>query len=228
MTKEKPLIGDDGALFTSDGLDTEVSGDGTKTLDKAGIYIITAIASDSFFPAGMKVGEAYPADGSEVLANGDKARRILLEEAADVTGFKLDVTKDQIDVTRLKDVYKKFRPGKRDANGTMNMIFTLGVTNRKGGLVDQMMKTVRKGDNAVTVTEVEDKPLYFVGYINKTNVPGETEAFVFGQIHLYGISFGGQSNAAQSFDSNFKLTGIDPIFYTTDIPLTTEDPGVQP
>jgi len=221
MTNEMPLIGDDGTLFTSDGLDTEVSGNGTAKLTTPGIYLITAKAADSFFPAGLNVGEAYPADGTEVLKTGDKARRIKLEEAADVTGWNLGVTKDQIDVTRLKDKYKKFRPGKKDANGNMNMIFTLGVTNRAGGLVDQMIKTVRKGSDTIVVTEVDEKPLYFVGYIRKTNLPGETEAFVFGQIHLYGISFGGQSNAAQSFDSNFKLTGIDPIFYTIDIPLTS-------
>ncbi|MDR0503496.1 MAG: hypothetical protein LBH16_09280 [Treponema sp.] len=220
MNNEMPLIGDDGTLYTSEGLDNEVVGNGTAALSNPGVYLITAVGTDSFFPAGLKAGEAYPADGSEVLKTGDKARRIKLEEAADVTGWNLGVTKDQIDVTRLKDTYKKFRPGKKDANGTMSMIFTMGVTDRAGGLVDQMMKTVRKGDNAVVVRDAGEQPLYFVGYIRKTGIPGETEAFVFGQIYLYGISFGGKSNEAQSFESSFKLTGIDPIFYSIDIPLT--------
>lgn len=219
--QELALVGDDGTVFTSDTLETEITGDGIKTLEEPGIYIITAIApAASYFPAGLKVGEAFPSDGSDVLAIGDKARRIPLEEAADITGWKLEVSRDQIDTTRLKDTFKKYRPGKRDANGTMNMIFTLGVTDRIGGLVDQMMKTVRKSGNTVTVTDVDGKPLYFVGYNRKTNVPGETEAFIFGQIHLYNISFGGQSGQAQSFDCSFKLTGIDPIFYSVDIPLT--------
>jgi len=221
MTKEMPLVGDDGTVFTSDALEAEITGNGTATLGKAGIYIITALGTPSFYPAGLNVGEAFPSDGSDILMTGDKARRIPLEEAADVTGWKLDVTRDQVDVTRLKDKFKKFRPGKRDANGTMNMIFTLGVTDRIGGLVDQMMKTVRKKDNTVIVKDVEGKPLYFVGYVRKTNLGGETEAFVFGQVNLYGISFGGQSGTAQSFDCSFKLTGIDPIFYSIDIPLTT-------
>jgi len=221
MKEELTLIGDDGTVFTSDKLETEISGDGTTTLGKPGIYIITARATNSYFPAGLNVGEAFPSDGSDVLKAGDKAQRISLEEAADVTGWKFEVSKDQIDVTRLKDTFKKYRPGKRDANGTMNMIFTMGVTDRTGGLVDQMMKTVRKTGNTITVKDVEGKPLYFAGYARKTNVPGETEAFVFGQIHLYNISFGGQSGQAQSFDSSFKLTGIDPIFYSVDIPLAT-------
>ena len=219
MKQEMPLIGDDGTVYTSDGLDIEVVGNGTATLSKPGIYIITAMGSVSFFPAGLNVGEAYPADVTEMLKAGDKARRIKLEEAADITGWKLDLIKDQIDVTRLRDHVKKFRPGKRDSTGTMNMIFTLGVTDRAGGLVDQMVKTVRKSTGSVTVTEIDGKPLYFVGYARKTAAAGETEAFIFGQVHLYGISFGGQSNAAQSFDSSFKFTGIDPVFYTVDIPL---------
>jgi len=220
MTKEEmPLIGDDGTVYTSDGLDTEIVGDGTAAAGTPGIYIITALGANSFFPDGLKEGEAYPMNGTEVLQTGDKARRIILAEAADVTGWKLDMSKEQVDVTRLKDRVKKYRPGKRDATGTMNMIFTLGVTDRPGGLVDQMVKTVRKKDNTVTVTEVESEPLYFVGYARKTSVPGETEDFIFGQIHLYGISFGGQSSQAQSFDSSFRFTGIDPVFYSIDIPL---------
>lgn len=218
--QDMPLIGDDGTVFTGEGLDAEVTGDGTAAIGAPGIYLITAMGSPSFFPEGLKVGEIYPADGSEVLEPGDKARRILLEESADITGWKLDMSQEQVDVTRLKDRYKKFRPGKRDANGTMNMIFTLGVTDREGGLVNRMMKTVVKKDNAVTINDVDGKPLYFVGYTRKTDVPGETELFVFGQIYLYGVSFGGQSSQAQSFDCSFKLTGIDPVFYSVEIPLT--------
>ena len=220
MKEELALVGDDGTIFTGDAMDPEVAGDGTAALGTPGIYIITALGVNSYFPDGLKIGEAFPSDGSDVLKTGDKARRLKLEEAADVTGWKLDVSRDQVDVTRLKDTFKKFRPGKRDATGTMNMIFTLGVTNREGGLVDQMMKTVRKSGDTVTVKDVAGFPLYFAGYVRKTNVPGETEAFVFGQIHLYGISFGGSSGQAQSFDSSFRLTGIDPIFYSIDIPLT--------
>jgi hypothetical protein len=219
--QEMPLIGDDGTVFTGATLDTEKVGDNTAALGQPGIYIITAMGTPSQFPTGLKVGDAYPSDGSDVLKNGDKARRIKLEEAADITGWKLEVSREQVDVTRLRDGFKKYRPGKRDANGTMNMVFTLGVTDREGGLVDQMMKTVRKRDNTATVTDVDGKPLYFVGYVRKTDVPEETEAFVFAQVHLYGISFGGQSSQAQSFDCSFKLTGIDPIFYSVDIPLTT-------
>jgi hypothetical protein len=217
--QEMALIGDDGTVFTSDELEKEIAGNGTSKLEKPGRYIITARGADSYFPAGLDIGEAFPSDGSDVLKAGDKARRIPLEEAADITGWKFEVSRDQVDTTRLKDTFKKFRPGKRDANGTMNMIFTLGVTDRAGGLVDQMMKTVRKKDNSIAVKDVSGRPLYFVGYVRKTDIPGETEAFVFGQVHLYNISFGGQSGSAQSFDSSFKLTGIDPIFYSVDIPL---------
>jgi len=221
MNNEMPLVGDDGTLYIGDGLEDEKTGNGAAALGTAGMYLITAIGAPSAFPSGMNVGDMFPANGTEVLKTGDKAHRLILKEAADITGWSLAVTKDQIDITRLKDRYKKFRPGKMDANGTVNMIFTLGVTDKEGGLVDLMIKTFRKSGNTVTVTDIEAKPLYFVGYTRKTETPRETEAFIFGQIHLYGISFGGQGNAAQSFDSSFKLTGADPVFYTVDIPLET-------
>ena len=235
--EEKPLVGDDGAFFTGkEG--QEYVGDGTKTLHVLvkgtsateggdGMYIITAkAASESVFPAGLDVGDMYPAIGTEVLKNGDKVRKLDLTHVADCTGWQMQITQSEIDVTRLKDKYKKYRLGKKDASGTVNSILTLGVSDEADGMIAKTMKTFRRkiseAKTTVTVTDVGNQPIYFLGYVNKTDVPGETEAFVFGQVYLYNITLGGSTGNAQSYDSAMRLTGRDPVFYSLDIPSLSE------
>lgn len=238
MGQEKPLVGDDGAFFTGKK-GTTYEGDGTKTLNVlvggtgatsggAGMYLIAAKAtSGSIFPAQSKVGELYPALGTEVMASGDKLQKLELTHVADCTGWSIQITQSEIDVTRLVDSFKKYRLGKKDASGTVNSIMTLGVSDAEGGMVEKTIKTFRRsidGDTAtVTVTNIGNDPVYFLGYVNKTDVPGETEAFIFGQVYIYNITLGGSTGNAQSYDSSMRLTGIDPVFYSLDIPGLTSD-----
>ncbi len=234
--EEKPLVGDDGAFFTAK-LGQEYEGDGTKTLNVLvsgasatsggdGMYIVTAKAnSNSIFPSLLKVGELFPAVGTEVLASGDKVKKLDLTHVADCTGWQFQITQSEIDVTRLKDNFKKYRLGKKDATGTVNSILTLGVSDQSDGMIAKTMKTFRRVINerqtTITVTEIGNDPVYFLGYVNKTDVPGETEAFVFGQVYLYNITLGGSTGNAQSYDSSMRLTGNDPVFYSLDIPSLT-------
>ena len=236
MAEEKPLVGDDGAFFTAK-LGQEYEGDGTKTLNVLvsgasatcggdGMYIVTAKAnSNSIFPSLLKVGELFPAVGTEVLASGDKVKKLALTHVADCTGWQFQITQSEIDVTRLKDNFKKYRLGKKDATGTVNSILTLGVSDQSDGMIAKTMKTFRRVINerqtTITVTEIGNDPVYFLGYVNKTDVPGETEAFVFGQVYLYNITLGGSTGNAQSYDSSMRLTGNDPVFYSLDIPSLT-------
>lgn len=236
MAEEKPLVGDDGAFFTAK-LGQEYEGDGTKTLNVLvsgasatsggdGMYIVTAKAnSNSIFPSLLKVGELFPAVGTEVLASGDKVKKLDLTHVADCTGWQFQITQSEIDVTRLKDNFKKYRLGKKDATGTVNSILTLGVSDQSDGMIAKTMKTFRRVINerqtTITVTEIGNDPVYFLGYVNKTDVPGETEAFVFGQVYLYNIALGGSTGNAQSYDSSMRLTGNDPVFYSLDIPSLT-------
>ena len=101
MAEEKPLVGDDGAFYTGKLGSTEYEGDGTKTLHVLvggtgatsggeGMFVITAkAASGSVFPDKAKVGELYPALGTEVLAVGDKVKKLALTHVADCTGWQI-------------------------------------------------------------------------------------------------------------------------------------------
>ena len=237
MSEEKPLVGDDGAFYTGKLGSTEYEGDGTKTLHVLvggtgatsggeGFYVITAkAASGSVFPDKAKVGELYPALGTEVLASGDKVKKLSLTHVADCTGWQIDITQSEIDVTRLVDKFKKYRLGKKDASGTVNSIMTLGVSDEADGMIAKTIKTFRRKisgqTTTVTITDVANEPVYFLGYVNKTDVPGETEAFIFGQVYLFNVKLGGSTGNAQSFDSSMRLTGQDPVFYSLDIPGLT-------
>ena len=230
--EEKPLVGDDGKFMTGKKGQT-YTGDGSSTLNVLvagtdatsggdGMYIITAMGADTFFPEGMKIGELYPASGKEVLAEGDKIQKIDFTEVADCTGWQLQITQAEIDVTRLKDEFKKYRLGKKDATGTVNSIMTLGVSDEPDGMVGRNMKLFRRevkdGTETVTVSVPSGESLYFLGYLNMTDVPGETQAFVFAEIYLYNMNLGGSTGNAQSYDASMRLTGQDPVFYSLDIP----------
>ena len=231
--QEKPLVGDDGKFMTGKKGQT-YKGDGTSTLHVLvggaeatsggdGMYLITAIGANSIFPKGMKLGELYPATGNEVLADGDELQKLILTEVADCTGWQLQITQSEIDVTRLKDEFKKYRLGKRDATGTVNSIMTLGVSDEPDGMVGRNMKLFRRetdasGNTTVTVSVPAGESLYFLGWLNMTDVPGETQAFVFAEIYLYNMNLGGSTGNAQSYDASMRLTGNDPVFYSLDVP----------
>lgn len=228
MAEEFSLIGDDCKLFTG-APGTEKSGDGSKTFNELaggaaasgagkGYWLITAIAaSSSIFPAGAKVGMVFPAAGSEVPATGDKAMMLTLQHIADASGWSMAVSRAEVEVTKLHDEYRHYRFGKRDAQITINSILTLGVTDKAGGMVEKTMTTFRKAAaGTTTITEIDNKPIYFLGFVRQTAVAGETQAFVFAKVALSGMTLGAQIGSAQSYDTAARLQN-DPVFYTEEI-----------
>ena len=226
----KRLIGDDAQIYSGELSAEAIAGDGTKSLDElaggaagdksgAGFYLIEAKAADSFFPEKMRVGEMYPAIGTEVLNEGDEVKKLELYQLADCGGWSLDISQDKVDTTVLADEWKKARPGKKDASGTCKQLFIQGITDEADGMIDRTIKTFRRDkDGNVSVSDALNKSMYMIGYINKAQSGGERDSFVFAQIYMYGMKLGADSGSAQSYDSNFSLTGLDPVFYSLDIP----------
>ncbi len=227
---ELTLIGDDSDLYTGKAASVALVGDGTKTLDVlsggaagdksgAGFYIISSKApSGSIFPTGMPVGSMYPALGSELMAVGDTCKKLNLTKRGDVSDWSLDISRSKIETTLLKHKFKKYRYGKKDASGKMSSIFTMGITDQADGHIGQTMTLFTRSGNTVTVTVPEDESIYLLGYVRKGAIAGEFDDYVFAQINLSNVSLGGKSGSAQSYDSEFSLTGEDPIFYSVEIP----------
>jgi len=228
--KEYELIGDDCQVVTAEVSAIELVGDGAKTLEELGggsaggttqkgFYLVTAKAAASFFPSGLDVGEVYPFDASEVLEVGDKVKKLTLVVQADASGWKGSVSRSEVDTTLLKHKWKKYRFGKSDMSLTINSITTLGVSDEAVGTLGRTIKLFRKeADGTVTISEPDDAPVYFFGYIRETDLPGETAAFLFAQVTFSGSGFGGSLGSAQSQDLSCRLTGQDPVFYSIDIP----------
>ncbi len=228
MNHEYELIGDDCQVVTAEPDTTELTGDGTQTLDALaggagngkGLFLVTAKGATSFFPAALNVGEIMPCDGSEVLGAGDTVRKMLLEVMGDASGWNASVSRAEVGVTRLCHKWNKYRFGKSDMTLTISSITTLGVSDKAEGTLGRTFKLFKKeADGTITISTPEDKPVYFIGYIRETDLPGETNAFIFAQIMISASGVGGSLGSAQSHDLACRLTGQDPVFYSIDIPM---------
>jgi len=228
MDGKKVLIGDDSMIFTGDLENTEYTGDGDKTITeltgkqidtdvKRIMCVITAIGKDenSIFPEGLIVGDLFPALGNEVPSAGDKFRILGLAHIADASSWSLSITQGEIDVTRLNDKFRKYRLGKKDAQLSLSSIFTVGDSDKSGGVINRNMKLVRQdAEGNYTVSDEANRALYMLGFVNKAALPEETDDFVFCKIYLYNARLGGQSGSAQSYDASGRLTDMDPVFYS--------------
>jgi len=219
MKKElKTLIGDDSMIFTGDLGETQYEGDGNSTI--AQLAAAVPAADDIrrvmlVITSRAAVGSIFPALGTEVPVAGDRFRVLELTHVADASGWSLSITQGEIDVTRLSDQFRKYRLGKKDAQLSLTSIFTVGISDKPGGVINRDMKLViHSADGSYTVTDEANRALYMLGYVNKAALPEETDNFVFCQVYLYNVRLGGQSGSAQSYDAAGRLTGIDPVFYS--------------
>jgi len=222
----KTLIGDDATIERLDfGL--EKLGDAAKTLDLLagvaagagkGLWLITAKSAVGSIFGGLAVGDVFPAGGDEVPAVGDKAKLAIATSFLDASEWSVALTAKEVDITLLKHRVMKYRKGKADADGTIKGIFTLGVTGEAGGLLNQFLKIVHKDTTGtITVSELNAHPLYIRGVIRDTSTSGETLAFLFGQIELFGVNMGAASGNKQEWSSKFRFTGSDPVYYEEEI-----------
>ena len=218
------LIGDDATIEALE-FGAEVIGDAVKTLDVLagglaasgagkGDWIVSAKAAAASIFGALDVGDLFPADGDEVPAVGDTCKLATGTEFLDASSWKASFSASEVDVTLLRHKVKKYRKGKADAEGTLKGAFTLGVTGEAGGLVNQFLKVIKKSAaGAITVASVNSRPLYIRGVIRDSAYAGETYAFMFAQIELFGVNLGADSGAKQEYSSKFRFTGNDPVYY---------------
>lgn len=228
MNEVLTLIGDD-ATIEKVTLATEQSGDGTKTLDELaggtsgdgsgkGDWMITAKAETASFFGELKVGDLFPAAvGDEVLVVGDKAQKVNSTAFMDASGWEASFSAQEVETTRLINKIKTYRKGKADGEGSIKGIFTIGVTGEAGGLLNQFVKVVKKAAaGTITVSEITSAPIYIRGVVRDTKYSGETYAFMFAKIELYGIKLGGESGSKQEYTSKFRFMA-DPVYYKLEI-----------
>jgi len=226
------LTGDDGYLQNAT-FGTEIPGDGVTPLP-VGTYLITKVAAVSAFPAPAYGGDAAAAgdiivvEGTNSItpATDDDVVTLVLEDKCDVSDWTMEYSKEEIEVTTLCDLVKKYRAGKPDMTGTINGIFLTGTTDDEDGLLRQFIRIVKQdGDNSFdSFAQQESILLAFLYVNNKTSIADKM--WVAAPIQLYGESVGGEIGSAQTFSSPFRFgdltytdTGngetvsIEPTFY---------------
>jgi hypothetical protein len=168
----------------------------------------------SIFPIGYLVGDLWLGEGSTFTAT-DSAKLTTFTEVADVTSFSLEYSADEIEVTVLADEVKKYRRGKTDMSGTVEGINIISEMEKVGSFINRFMRTVNAtAGNVSTLNEIDGDPLFCQFYVQKdVTTPTETQAFLFAQVDLYGTSLGASVADAQSWSSNVRIIGNDPILY---------------
>lgn len=234
MAKEE-LIGSDGELVTvvkatavngnigGDDLDT-LQGDGSAG-SGAGWYEIVAISDDtSALPAGLVVGDLFWNDGSLVLDDGtsqaDSVSYLTETKRCDVTSFSIDVSRAEIEVTKLCDDTKRYRGGKVDMTGSIEGITTLGETDADGWVMNNFLRIIQQASaGTVSVNAIDDSDIFIKGVLQKDTDSGEKEAFLWAKINILGTSLGASGEDAQSFTGSFRIAPGEPTptFYVREI-----------
>lgn len=209
------FIGDDGIVKRAT-FGAEVKGDGITPLP-VGSYLITSVGTPSGFPSAL-MGGIDPAGGdvievetsiSIVPLTDDDVVTLVLEDQCDISSWRMDFTKEEVDVTTLCDFVKKYRAGKGDMAGTMTGIFTAGISDAIDGRLQEFLDIVRQ-DGAVSYSRYSQQDTIMLGfwYINDSRDIGADIMKVVAPFQFYGDGLGGELGSAQTFESPFRFANL--------------------
>jgi hypothetical protein len=166
-------------------------------------------------PTGLLVGDFYISPVSVNGTVGDSWRVLTETQMVDLSGWSIEIAADEIDTTVLSDNFKKYRKGKKDANGSAKFVYIKGVTDIAGGLAEQFFKIANidaTGD--ATVSEVNGDPVYLVGYVDQTTGLGNVKLATIMQVEFFNFALPMNMGEAVNIDTPFRLVGdSDPILY---------------
>lgn len=215
MADIKRLIGDDGKLVRASIAATLTSG----TLTEGWWKIGTKATSSSAFgdgTSGLDAGEYYYAPASVTLTAGDAAYAVTSTVMADLSGWSLELTGDEVEVTVMADTYKKYRKGKLDAQGTASFVFIKGETDAANGLASYFFKhaTITASGVVSDVTARSDNSLTLIGYIDAETDAGQYFLATAFDVEFFNFSLPMNSSEAVSMEVPFRLIGAtDPVLY---------------
>jgi len=206
------FVGDDGFVKRAT-FSTEILAPGA--LPVPAVYMITHIGTPSGFPPNTTGLDAAAGDilvlkaGDVVtLLAGDSVVLLLLKDQCDVSSWTMEFSKEEIDVSTLCDHVKKYRSGKSDMSGTMNGIFTAGITDDVDGYLRQFID-IAKQDGDLTFDRYAQQESIMLGffYVNiDTNLADEM--FIACAFQIYGTGLGGELGSPQSFSANFRFANL--------------------
>ena len=217
MSERKRLVGKDGKVYRG-VKGTEITGNGTTTLEKGKFYVATAIAeTGSGFPQGVKVGRVFVGNGTSAPTENDRYFELTLISQCDVTSASVEFDNDEIDVTTLCDDIRKYRSGFTDASGSLEGLTTLDLTESTISKFVSVQKQDAQG--AITVIEKNDDVLILAIELNKIDNSDADRAIFFTPAVLNGYNLEVAIDDAQTFTSDFRIAqdnDIKPVLIEAD------------
>lgn len=215
MAKTK-LIGTYGK-FTKATLGADVT---TGTLTAGSLYLIKTVGGTSALPTGATVGYSFYADGTEdITTSGDVVSPWTMTDLCDLQSWGLEFSKDETEVTGFCDDQKIYLAGRSDVTGSSEGTYTIGITGEPGGFANKFIDIIdQAGDGgAITVSTIDDAPIYALLYKQKDKSANETEVFYLLPISVTSFSDSASGSDAQAFSSSFRIApnsdGVIPALY---------------
>jgi hypothetical protein len=153
----------------------------------------------------------YKAIGTEdITSSSDEVKLWTGTDMCDVQSWGLDMTKAEADVTTMCDNVKVYRAGKTDITGTLEGVFTMGLTNIVDGFQNQFVTIVKQDNSGVDpadyiISLAEGATVLAKLYVDKTTETGEAEGFYYVPISLTGFSASAGGEDAQTFSAPFRV-----------------------
>lgn len=213
MAEERRLIGDDGSLVRGSLAD---SAEATTFAADSWYKIKAKAASDSVF-GDLSVNDFVRFPEEVTAESGDEAYLLTTSTLVDLSGWSLDLTGDEVEVTVLSDSFKKYRKGKLDANGTASFVFIKGETDSANNLANYFFDNAvisGYGSSGITFTAKQTSTLYLVGYLDDTTTSGEAMLATVLEVEFFNFSLPMNMSEAVNMEVPFRLIGdTDPILY---------------
>lgn len=155
-----------------------------------------------------------PTDGA-ATGTEDKVAPLTFTTLLDLSGWSLELSADEVDVTVLGDTVKKYRKGKQDANGQMEFVFMKGETDLAGNLANYFMPiSTVNANGTVEYSARKTTPLYVLGYLDESSVTGEYTMAMLFQVEFMSFSLPMNDSQAVKVSPKFRLSGsVNPTIY---------------
>jgi len=218
------LVGND-ALMYQGTFGAVITGTGAVALD-AGLYAVLTVAAVSGLPANttgdaIAAGDFLLVDPTDVITPevGDNLVTIVLGSLCDISDFKMAFSVPEIDITTQCDEIRVYRKGKPDMQGTLNGVFTIGVSDAVEGFLNQFIRIINQdGSTSYDVYEKDDSVLLGIFYVNSKISVGD-RLCVIAPFVMFNYDVGAEQDAAQSFSSTFRFSNLSYKDDTYDVAL---------
>ena len=205
-SREK-LTGDFGLITRVSAVGSEVTSTASDALDAGNWLEVTELASSNSKFEGLNVGDLFyvPVDDWDA-ASGDKYMLLTEVTIGFATGWSIELARNPIDTTTLKDTQSTSIFGRPSTTGSING-FLVANDSQADVFMQRFMRTIKiSGTGGIEVLEKSSDPLTFIGYSLKreSNRP-YLEAYYLPRMDIGTINVGSEVGGLIDFNAPLTL-----------------------